>query len=113
MPGCWNPPAHAVSSILCLHFCSQMLYHRAIPLCIHVYASHTVVDRHWLLELGRECKACGSQFQNLDMGTDHLALVSLVQRVSTVTDSNLAGGDRALRRTCYPRCPALLGIQDV
>lgn len=56
------------------------------PTCPHcllycVYTSDTVVDKHRLLELGRESKACGSRFQNLDMGTHHMALVSLVQRL--------------------------------
>ena len=33
-----------------------------------------MVDKHWLLELGRESKACGSEFQNLDLGIDRMAL---------------------------------------
>lgn len=82
------------------------------PLCC-AYISDTVVGKQSLLELGREPKAHGTQFQNLDMGTDHMALVSLVQRVSAATDSNLAGGDCALHRTCYLRQPVLLGFQDV
>lgn len=71
-----------------------------------------MVDKHWLLEMGRESKACGSEFQNLDTGTDHMALVSLVQRISAVIDSNLTGGNCALHRNCYPR-HLLPGIQAV
>lgn len=40
-------------------------------------SSDTVVDTHWLLDLGGEAKACGPEFQNLDMGIDHTASVSL------------------------------------
>ena len=72
-----------------------------------------MVGKHRPMELGREPKARGPQFQNLDMGTNHMALVSLVQRISAVTDSNLAGGDCALHRTCHPRHPVWLGFQDV
>lgn len=48
--------------------------------CVSI--SDTVVDTHWLLDLGGEAKACGPKFQNLDMGIDHTASVSLVQRIS-------------------------------
>jgi hypothetical protein len=84
-------------STLCLLYC--------------VYTSDTVVNKSRLLELSRE-----SKFQNPDMGTNRKALVSLVQRISAVTDSNLVSGDQNFSPVhyigpmSYPRHPALLGI---
>lgn len=67
MPGCWNLPAHVFSIVF--------------PFLILWYTDtgyRTWVERRRL---------------NMDMGTCHMALVSLVQRISAVSDSNLAGGD--------------------
>lgn len=50
---------------------------RPCYLLYFVSISDTVVDTHWLLDLGGEAKACGPEFQNLDMGIDHTASVSL------------------------------------
>lgn len=75
-------------------------------------------DRQRLQDLGGEAKACGLGFQNLDMGTDHMALVSLAQRISAVSNSNLAGGDQNFGPVYYMGPAAqdtlfLLGIQSV